>query len=162
MKNDAGKIFSESENDAWIECASAEEMERVAERFGELLPADCTLALHGGLGAGKTTFVRGLARAFGIKDSVASPSFNIYNVHEGHSHQLVHMDAYRLSSPDAVDALMLEEFLRSPWCWVVEWPEKIEQSLPADAIHIDFEITPTGTHRFRVRNSRVAPISPAQ
>jgi len=162
MKNDAAKNCHESENCEWIECASAEEMERAAERFGKTLPNDCTLALHGGLGSGKTTFVRGLARAFGIEDSVTSPSFNIYNVHEGRSRQLVHMDAYRLPSPDAVDALMLEEFLRSPWCWVVEWPEKIEPSLPSDAIHLDFEITPTGTHRFCVRNSRIAPTLPSQ
>ena len=153
-KYSAGENFS---GDGWTDCASAEAMENAAERFGATLPPDCTLALHGGLGVGKTTFVRGLARAFGVDVAVTSPSFNIYAVYEGRSRQLIHMDAYRLPSAEAADALMLEEFLRSPWSLVVEWPEKISAALPPDTIHLDFEITPSGSHRFRVRNSRIAP-----
>lgn len=135
----------------WCVCDSAEKTEAAAARLAEMLPADCTLALHGTLGAGKTTFVRGLARAFGIDQPVTSPSYNIYAIYDGRSRQLIHMDAYRLPSPDAVDSLMLEEFMKSPWCWVVEWPEKIGDALPPDTLHLDFEIVSAGTHRFRVR-----------
>ncbi|MBQ8723193.1 MAG: hypothetical protein IJY80_02775, partial [Opitutales bacterium] len=60
------------------------------------------------------------------------------------------------TSPGAVDALMLEEFMRSPWVWVVEWPEKIGDALPPDTVHLDFEILSAGTHRFRVRGN--APV----
>lgn len=134
----------------WRECFSAEETEAAAEALAKLLPPDCTLALYGNLGAGKTTFVRGLARAFGIDEAVTSPSYNIYAIYEGRSHQLIHMDAYRLPSPEAADALMLEEFMRSPWCWVVEWPEKIGAALPPDTLKIEFEVISAGTHRFRV------------
>lgn len=137
----------------WIVCASAEEMERAAEAFASALPPDTALALHGPLGAGKTTFVRGAARAFGIEQPITSPSYNIYAVYEGRSRQLIHMDAYRLPSPEAADSLMLEEFMRSPWCWITEWPEKIADALPPDAIHVDFEIVSAGTHRFRVRGN---------
>lgn len=135
----------------WIACGSAEKMEEEAARFAAALPPDSTLALHGALGAGKTTFVRGAARAFGIDRPITSPSYNIYAVYEGRSRQLIHMDAYRLPSPEAADGLMLEEFMRSPWCWIVEWPEKIAAALPEDAIHLDFEILSDGVHRFRVR-----------
>lgn len=139
-------------------CDSVEKTAAAAARVAELLPADadCTLALHGTLGAGKTTFVSGLARALGVRQPVTSPSYNIYAVYEGRSRQLIHMDAYRLTSPDAVDALMLEEFMRSPWVWVVEWPEKIGDALPPDTVHLDFEILSAGTHRFRVRGNASA------
>lgn len=136
----------------WIVCASAEKMEEEAARFAAALPPDATLALHGALGVGKTTFVRGAARAFGVGQPITSPSYNIYAVYEGRSRQLIHMDAYRLPSPEAAEGLMLEEFMRSPWCWIVEWPEKIGDALPADTIHLDFEIVSPGVHRFRARN----------
>ena len=138
---------------AWVECDSVEKTAAAAARLAALLPPeqDCTLALHGTLGTGKTTFVGGLARALGIVQPVTSPSYNIYAIYEGRSRQLIHMDAYRLPSPDAAEALMLEEFMRSPWIWVVEWPEKIGDALPPGTLHMDFEIPATGTHRFRVR-----------
>ena len=135
----------------WRVCKSAEETVAAARELASALPPDCTLALFGGLGAGKTTFVRGLAETFGVRENVTSPSYNIYAIYDGRERQLIHMDAYRLPSPEAAENLMLEEFMRSPWCWVVEWPEKIGDALPPDAIKIDFEITADGAHRFRVR-----------
>lgn len=137
----------------WCVCESAEATRAASRELASLLPADCTLALHGGLGAGKTTFVGGLAEAFGVREPVTSPSYNIYAIYEGSSRQLIHMDAYRLPSPEAAESLMLEEFMRSPWCWVVEWPEKIGDALPPDALHLDFEIVDSGVHRFRVRQA---------
>lgn len=136
---------------AWCVCESADATRRAARELAKLLPADCTLALHGGLGAGKTTFVGGLAEAFGVAEPVTSPSYNIYAIYAGRERQLIHMDAYRIPSPEAAESLMLEEFMRSPWCWVVEWPEKIGDALPPDAFHLDFEIVADGVHRFRVR-----------
>ena len=135
----------------WTLCRSREETELAAERLASALPPDCVLALSGPLGAGKTTFVRGLARAFGVREEVTSPSYNIYAIYEGCSRQLIHMDAYRLPSPEAAESLMLEEFMRSPWCWVVEWPEKIAAALPPETLFLEFEIVSAGTHRFRLR-----------
>lgn len=143
-------------NGEWRICRSAEETERASAEFAATLPPDCTLALHGGLGAGKTTFVRGIARALGIAQEITSPSYNIYAIYDGTggngaARRLVHMDAYRLASAEALDALMLDEFLVSPWILAIEWPEQISAALPPEAIHIDFEIVSAGTHRFRVR-----------
>ncbi len=135
----------------WTLCRSCEETERAAARLAAALPPDCVLALSGPLGAGKTTFVRGLARAFGVREEVTSPSYNIYAIYEGRSRQLIHMDAYRLPSPESAESLMLEEFMRSPWCWVVEWPEKIAAALPPNTLHFRFEIVSAGTHRFRLQ-----------
>ncbi len=118
---------------------SPEATELIARAVAQALPQNCTLALHGDLGAGKTTFVRGLARQWGICGHITSPSFNIYNIHEG-TRQLVHVDAYRLESAADFEALMLDEFLRPPYCLAVEWPEKITGALSADALCLEFSI----------------------
>jgi tRNA threonylcarbamoyladenosine biosynthesis protein TsaE len=60
---------------------------------------DATVALHGDLGAGKTTWVQGLAQGFGITEPVTSPTFTIYTLHRGGNRMLAHLDAYRLALP---------------------------------------------------------------
>lgn len=134
-----------------IATSSAEEMRDLAARMAELLPADTVLALHGTLGVGKTTFTQGLAVGLGFTGHVTSPTFNIYTVHDGGRRQLVHMDAYRLEGGAQVESLLLEEFLSSPWCLVVEWPEKVADWIPADAWHLELSITPDERHLVRLR-----------
>ena len=131
---------------AGVTTSSAEESHALAEEFARALPADTTLALHGDLGVGKTTFVQGLARGLGVTDPVTSPTFNIFTLYKGASRTLVHMDAYRLESDRQIDALMLEDFLVSPWILAVEWPEKIAAWIPANALHLDLGITPDQRH----------------
>lgn len=129
---------------------SAEETRALAAALGRQLPADTTLALHGNLGVGKTTFVQGLAVGLGIREPVTSPTFNVFTLHRG-ARTLVHLDAYRLESAAQIDALMLEDFLTSPYCLAVEWPEKIGDWLPARLWHVDLGIAGPGTHTVRVR-----------
>lgn len=129
---------------------SAEATERLAREFAAYLPPDHTLALHGDLGAGKTTFVRGLARHWDITEPITSPTFNLYTIYQGRR-QLIHLDAYRLGSADDLDALMIEDFMRSPWCFVVEWPERIPGALPDDAWHLHLTIDAEHRHHFTLR-----------
>ena len=136
---------------AGVTTSSAEESHALAEEFARALPADTTLALHGDLGVGKTTFVQGLARGLGVTDPVTSPTFNIFTLYKGASRTLVHMDAYRLESDRQIDALMLEDFLVSPWILAVEWPEKIAAWIPANALHLDLGITTDQRHTIRLR-----------
>jgi len=82
----------------------AADTERIAGAFASLVPENQVLALHGDLGAGKTTFIRGLARTWNIVEPVTSPTFNLYTLYQG-SRQLVHLDAYRLASGADLDAL---------------------------------------------------------
>jgi len=124
---------------------STAETEAVGTQLGALLPNDSVLALHGNLGVGKTTLVRGLARAWGIKEAVTSPTFNIYTIYNG-DRQLVHFDAYRLSCSTEIDALMIEDFLLSPWCFAVEWPGRISEALPEDTWHLHMMINADKTH----------------
>jgi tRNA threonylcarbamoyladenosine biosynthesis protein TsaE len=128
---------------------SAAQTEALAARFASVLPVDTVLALHGDLGAGKTTFVRGLARAWGIKEPVTSPTFNLYSIYQG-ERQLIHLDAYRLNSEADLDALMIEDFLRSPWCFAVEWPERIPDALPENTWHLYLTINADQSHQIRL------------
>jgi len=130
---------------------SADETKSLASRFARALPPDTTLALHGDLGVGKTTFVQGLASGFGVNDAVTSPTFNIYTVHRSVARTLVHLDAYRLENAHQVDDLSLEDFLVSPWCMAIEWPEKISNWIPANALHLELGINSEQDHTIRLR-----------
>lgn len=110
---------------AGITSHSVEETHAIARALAAALPEEAVLTLEGDLGAGKTTFVKGLAQAWSIREAVTSPTFNIYNLYQG-DRQLAHMDAYRLEkSPEIWDELMLEELIFPPFCLAIEWPSKL-------------------------------------
>jgi tRNA threonylcarbamoyladenosine biosynthesis protein TsaE len=134
-----------------VATATAEETRALAAAWAAALPADSTVALHGDLGAGKTTWVQGMAAGLGITEPVTSPTFIIYALHQGPQRMLAHVDAYRLGSTEEAEALMLEEFLVSPWCMAVEWPDKLPGWMPEDALHLDFDIAADGRHTIRLR-----------
>ena len=146
---------------AGVTTASADETQALARALAAVLPADTVLALHGTLGVGKTTFVQGLAEGLGITEPVTSPTFTIFTLHRAGSRRgeagrdaltFVHLDAYRLEHAGQVEALMLDDFLVSPWCLAVEWPENIGAWLPAGAWHLDLGIGVTdGRHTVRLR-----------
>ncbi len=136
---------------AGVTTGSAEESRALAAELAAELPEDATLALHGDLGAGKTTWVQGLARGLGITGAVTSPTFTLYNLHRGGTRLLAHLDAYRLGSEREAFDLLLEEFLVSPWCLAVEWPERVAGWLPPDAWHFDLGIEADGRHSVRLR-----------
>ena len=137
---------------AGVITSSAADTRALAAEFAAALPPDTTLALHGDLGVGKTTFVQGLARGLGITDAVTSPTFNIFTLHRGPTN-LVHLDAYRLNSAREVDDLLLADFLVSPWCLAVEWPEKIADWLPPATLHLDLGIVSDERHTLSLRSS---------
>jgi tRNA threonylcarbamoyladenosine biosynthesis protein TsaE len=128
--------------------SSAEETRAVAAELAASLQPDSTLALHGNLGVGKTTFVQGLARGLGITDPVTSPTFNIFTLHRGPIN-LLHLDAYRLETTQQVEDLLLSDFMISPWCLAVEWPNKIADWLPKGTLHVELGITPDERHTVR-------------
>lgn len=134
-----------------IETDSTERTWQLAREFAQALPADVTLALIGDLGAGKTTFIKGLAQAWEIPSLITSPTFNLMNIHQG-KRQLVHIDAYRLENPDAWEDLMVEDFLQSPWCLAIEWANRLPHyPWPGPTYTLQFERLPTGKHRIYFR-----------
>jgi len=142
-------IFTELR--AGLATSSAEETRALAARFAAALPPGSVLALHGDLGAGKTTFVQGLAHGLCIRESVTSPTFAILAVHRGGGKTLVHVDAYRLDGGRALEDLMIDDFLNPPWWAAIEWPEKVADWLPADTLHLDLGHTADRRHSIRLR-----------
>jgi tRNA threonylcarbamoyladenosine biosynthesis protein TsaE len=103
-----------------------------------LQPGD-VICLQGDLGAGKTTFVQGIARGWGSRDSVSSPTFIIVNVYRrGDESCLFHMDAYRLDSTPEAEELDLEAMLaQGPL--LIEWPERMQGLIPPERLWIRLE-----------------------
>jgi tRNA threonylcarbamoyladenosine biosynthesis protein TsaE len=130
-----------------ITTESAEQTRVLAAELAAALPPDTTLALHGDMGVGKTTFVQGLAQGLGVPEHVTSPTFAIYSVYQGKGRKLVHLDAYRLEKEAQLEALLLDEFLVSPYVLAVEWPEKTGAWLPKDAWHLTLSIVDGDKHR---------------
>jgi len=136
---------------AGITTVSAAETRALAAELAAALPPDTALALHGDMGVGKTTFVQGLAQGLGVRAQVTSPTFAIYSVYPGRVSKLVHLDAYRLENELQLEELLLDEFLTSPWCLAIEWPEKTGTWLPKDAWHLTLSIVEGDRHRIVLR-----------
>lgn len=106
------------------------------------------IALSGELGAGKTTFAQGMARALGVEEIVTSPTFvieKIYALSGQKFEHLVHIDAYRLNGTHELEVLGWGELLRDPANMVVlEWPERVAGLIPEDAVRIRFDIDGDG------------------
>ncbi|MBP5717795.1 MAG: tRNA (adenosine(37)-N6)-threonylcarbamoyltransferase complex ATPase subunit type 1 TsaE [Abditibacteriota bacterium] len=124
-----------------ITTRSAEETIALGEKLGKLLTGGVVLTLFGDLAAGKTTFTRGLAAGLGITDGISSPTFTLIHEHEGRL-RLCHADLYRLSCPEEIDTIGLEEYINDDCVTVTEWSERFEDELPEN--RIDIEITRTG------------------
>lgn len=101
------------------------------------------LALHGELGAGKTTFVQELGKLLGVEEAITSPTFVImkrYAAKDGGFKTLVHIDAYRIENIDEMRVVGFEALLKeSNTIICIEWAEKIAELLPLGSIHLYFE-----------------------
>jgi len=120
---------------------SVEETWHVAAEVAELLKPGTVIALHGDLGAGKTTFVQGLGFALGLKRPVTSPTFTLTTEYQTSRFKLVHMDLYRLTGPDDLLTIGYPEYLETGSVVAVEWPERAGDLIPPDALHVTFSLT---------------------
>ena len=135
--------------------ASEEETSAAGERLGASLQAGAVLLLYGDLGAGKTAFVRGLARGLGAPDEeVTSPTFTIVQEYPGRV-TLYHVDLYRLEERE-VDDLGLEELVLGDGIVAIEWAERWCER-PDDAVEVRIE--DNGEDARRIRISGVPPVS---
>lgn len=118
---------------------SAAETRALAARLAaELLPGS-VVAMYGQLGAGKTCFVTGLARALGVTQPVTSPTFTVINEYAARL-PLYHMDLYRIGDPDELWALGFDDYLAPDGITVIEWPERAGDLLPPHTINVTIEV----------------------
>jgi tRNA threonylcarbamoyladenosine biosynthesis protein TsaE len=103
---------------------SAAETAVLGEEWGRTVESGLVIGLSGDLGAGKTQFVKGLARGLGIAARVHSPTFALVNIYSGGRLTLFHLDLYRLDMPEQIAAAGLEEYLRPDGVTVIEWAER--------------------------------------
>jgi tRNA threonylcarbamoyladenosine biosynthesis protein TsaE len=114
---------------------SDSETREIGRRLGDRLKKGDVVCLYGELGAGKTTFVKGIARAFGIDErDITSASFTIIVEHEGEV-PFFHIDLYRLNERGVSD-LGLNEYLGREGVAVIEWAERAESEIPDDKISV--------------------------
>ena len=123
-----------------FELADAAATEHVGHLLSRALPgaeAACIVYLHGELGSGKTTLVRGFLRARGVAGPVRSPTYTLIEPHAVGAEVFVHVDLYRLNAPSEIDDLALGDYLAARHVLLIEWPEKGAGRLPA----ADLELT---------------------
>ncbi|MDO4420174.1 MAG: tRNA (adenosine(37)-N6)-threonylcarbamoyltransferase complex ATPase subunit type 1 TsaE [Ruminococcus sp.] len=116
---------------------SPETTEAAAKDFASSLKGNEVIALYGGLGMGKTTFVRGLCAHFGIDSGVSSPTFAIVNEYSGDI-KIFHFDMYRISTWDDLYSTGFFDYIGQGLC-IIEWSENIEAALPEDTVKIEFQ-----------------------
>ncbi len=119
---------------------SPEETENIAFDFSKNLSGGQIITLDGDLGAGKTAFVRGIARGLEITDNVSSPTFTIVNEYRKGRIPLFHFDVYRISSEEEMFDIGWDDYISQNAVVVVEWASNIEQLFSEDGI-IRIEIT---------------------
>ena len=107
----------------------------------QLQPGDVVL-LFGDLGTGKTTFAKGLAQGLGVSSVVFSPSFTLVNQLRGRT-TLYHVDLYRLSTPEDLETIGIEECLESEAVTVIEWPELARDLYPPERLEVYLSLSPT-------------------
>lgn len=130
--------------------ASAEETEAVGERLGAALGPGDVVALTGELGAGKTCFVQGLARALGVTRPVTSPTFVMVNEYRGRL-PVHHVDAYRTASLTELLDLGLPELFDDGGVTVIEWADKVGPLLPARTIRVHLDGVGDEPRRISIR-----------
>lgn len=116
---------------------SVEETQSVAAALASIIQPGDTLLLNGDLGAGKTTFTQGFARALGLRRPLKSPTFTLVREYQTANFQLNHLDVYRLGEEGGADELGMSEYFNPESVTIVEWSEFIKNDLPQDYIQID-------------------------
>ena len=115
---------------------SREETEALGARLADALAEGRVVAFTGDLGAGKTAFVSGMARALGVEERVTSPTFTIVNEYEGWRLPLFHFDMYRLDSADELFHIGWEDYLARGGVCAVEWSENVTGAIEPDAVRV--------------------------
>lgn len=132
---------------------SLAELDFVAAEIAEIAIKKKIIALHGEMGAGKTTLVSAICRALGSNDTVGSPTYAIINQYKtANGADIFHMDWYRLKDEEEAVQAGVEDALYSSNICLVEWPERAPGVLPAGTLHLYLEAVEQETRRISTTN----------
>ena len=117
-----------------------------ARQFVEAIGDRTVFAFFGGMGAGKTTFIKAVCQQMGVtEDMVSSPTFAIVNEYEGSSGSIYHFDFYRIRQISEAINMGFDDYLYSGNLCFIEWPELVEPLLPEDTVRVTIEEQPDGS-----------------
>lgn len=142
---DIYKVGEKTMKDYKITVHNQEETFSMAQTFSKFLREGDTIALEGDLGAGKTTFTKGLAKGLGINKNISSPTFTIIKEYKG-IFPLYHMDVYRLK--DSMEDLGFDEYFHGDGITVIEWAHIIQDQLPEQFLTIEIKFVDLTTRQF--------------
>ncbi len=120
-----------------IRINSLDEIGKAAQEFIDTMGDNTIFAFYGKMGAGKTTFIKAVCEALGVKDVINSPTFAIVNEYlAGNGEPIYHFDFYRIKKEQEVLDIGYEDYIYSDCLCFMEWPELIEDLLPEDAVKV--------------------------
>lgn len=126
------------------------EMLELAGEYAKTLKANTVTFLHGNLGAGKTTFVKGVLRALGYTGNVKSPTYTLVETYEFTEFNVFHFDLYRLADPEELEWIGIRDYFDINSATFIEWPDKGQGFLPKADNHIYIEYADGGGREVEV------------
>jgi tRNA threonylcarbamoyladenosine biosynthesis protein TsaE len=137
---------------------TSEETIELGFKIGKKLKKGNIIAMQGTLAAGKTTITKGIAKALEITDTITSPTFCLISEYYGKM-PLYHMDVYRLEGSEDFENLGTEDMLYGDGVCIIEWSEKIMDSLPKETIIINIQPQDDGSRKIQISNWNNDPIN---
>jgi tRNA threonylcarbamoyladenosine biosynthesis protein TsaE len=123
-------------NETELLVESAQQMMALGGKIADTFPQGGLVFLHGDLGTGKTTLVRGLLRHLGFTGTVKSPTYTLVEPYDVNGRELYHFDLYRLADPEELEYMGVRDYLSSDALCLIEWPEKAQGFLPQEDLNI--------------------------
>lgn len=129
-----------------IRIEQLDQLPAAAAQFIRHMEEHTVFAFHGAMGAGKTTFIKAVCEALGVEGAINSPTFAIVNEYRSSAtaELIYHFDFYRIKNVEEAHDIGCEDYFYSGALCFIEWPEKIEELLPSDTVHITLQETENG------------------
>lgn len=112
-----------------------------------------TLLFYGNMGAGKTTIIKEISKLLGVQDRVSSPTFSIVNQYDTKTDTIYHFDLYRLKDEEEAYQMGFEEYIDSGNWIFIEWPDRLNRLMPAEASKITIEILQNNSRKLTINNT---------
>lgn len=136
-----------------LKIESLDKINETAVEFIRAMGDNTVFAFVGGMGAGKTTFIKAICENLGVEDVINSPTFSIVNEYRSESGELIyHFDFYRINKIEEVYDFGYEDYFYSGSLCFIEWPELIESILPKDTVTVHITVNDDGSRSVKIQD----------